>query len=386
MPAPNFVPPALQTGVGGQYTQDPSGNWYTVNYNANRDPKYYWVSASRPHRNRVTVPWSVANPSAVGNGPLTLGPLNKTTRPEESTTWRYPMADSGQGGIQSDADYVMFQFYNYIPPFGPDRQETSPGSGAFDYNMGKEYNEVQPASSYKPILLYMPEDLSTGFRANWDGKSMSNMAAGTVRAFGQQGLGNKAVAGAQAINQLFQRSGALFGAAAVKEVTTRLGGDALSYDDIFGGISGGIMNPNTELLFGGIQMRNFQLNFKLVPRHGEEATQVNGLVKQFKRAMLPTSEPGEIAGFNKNNDNLGIRLGFIGVPKLVRVSFMKGSNEHEVLPRYKMCALTSVDVNYTPDGTYATYQDGQPVAIGLSLNFQETKICFSEDIDNNNVR
>jgi hypothetical protein len=65
---------------------------------------------------------------------------------------------------------------------------------------------------------------------------------------------------------------------------------------------------------------------------------------------------------------------------------MKGSNEHDILPRYKMCALTSVDANYTPDGTYATYQDGQPVAIGLSLNFQETKICYSEDISNNNVR
>ena len=385
MPAPTFVPPQYQSSK--YYTQDPDGKYYTVVYNANKDPQYFWEAAAAgwgPGRGFTQVAWTKAYPQSVGGGPLDLGVLNKTTRPAESSTWRYPMAGNGQGGIQSDGDYVMFQFYNYIPPFGADRVANS--ASAFDYNMATEYNEAQQASSYKPILLYMPEDLSTGFRANWDGKSMSNLAAGALRTFGQKGLGNKATAGANAINQLFQRSGALFGAAAVKSATTRLGGDALSYDDIFGGISGGIMNPNTELLFGGVQMRNFQLNFKLVPRHGQEAIQVNEIVKQFKRAMLPTSQPGEIMGFNRKANNIGVTLGFIGVPKLVRVSFMKGSNEHEGLPRYKMCALTSVDANYTPDGTYATYQDGQPVAIGLSLNFQETKICYSEDISSNNVR
>ena len=55
-------------------------------------------------------------------------------------------------------------------------------------------------------------------------------------------------------------------------------------------------------------------------------------------------------------------------------------NEHEALPRFKMCAITQVDVNYTPDGTYATYYDGQPVAVQLTISFQETKLVFSEEI------
>ena len=45
-----------------------------------------------------------------------------------------------------------------------------------------------------------------------------------------------------------------------------------------------------------------------------------------------------------------------------------------------MCALTQVDVGYTPDGMYATYADGTPVATDLTLNFQETKIVFSEEV------
>jgi len=46
-----------------------------------------------------------------------------------------------------------------------------------------------------------------------------------------------------------------------------------------------------------------------------------------------------------------------------------------------MCAITNVEVNYTPDGTYATYGDGTMVAYGLSLSFQETKLVFAEEVD-----
>ena len=67
---------------------------------------------------------------------------------------------------------------------------------------------------------------------------------------------------------------------------------------------------------------------------------------------------------------------------------MRGSKEHTILPRYKMLAVTQVDVNYTPDGAYATYNDpaAQPVSIELSINFQETKINFAEEVLSNDIR
>jgi hypothetical protein len=124
-------------------------------------------------------------------------------------------------------------------------------------------------------------------------------------------------------------------------------------------------------------MRNFQLKFRLMPRNPDETIDINKIIRQFKRTMLPSKHAGKVFGIT----NTGITNGFISVPNLVRVSFMHGPVEHPNLPRFKMCALTQVDANYTPDGTYATYQDGQPVAIDLSLNFQETKLVFAEDID-----
>ena len=80
-------------------------------------------------------------------------------------------------------------------------------------------------------------------------------------------------------------------------------------------------------------------------------------------------------------DPQGFDAGFIKVPDLVKVNFMHGGSTNAYLPRFKMCALTQVDVNYTPDGTYATTVDGRMVAYQLSLNFQETKLIYREDID-----
>lgn len=324
------------------------------------------------------------NEAVFGTGSrITLKGLSAVSRPAEGSCFRYPMAHGDQGGIAEDGDYVLFNFYDYKPPYGP-QSEAGPRR---DYNQASFYDKAD-ASGYLPIIMYMPEDISTGFKAQWTGKSTSTLGADALRAVSREGLGNKASAGITAITSLFDRAGPLAGATALQGAMTKLSGDSFSLDDIFGGISGSILNPNTELLFNAIDLRNFSLSFKLVPRSSEEAKHINSIVKQFKQATLPTREPGKVLGFNGNGNNQGINAGFIGMPKLVRVSFMHGPEEHGVLPRFKMCAITSVDVNYTPDGAYATYHEagGQPVAIGLDLSFQETKICFAEEVSSGEVR
>ena len=171
----------------------------------------------------------------------------------------------------------------------------------------------------------------------------------------------------------------LSGAQLIRDTIESITGDKISNDDVFGAISGAILNPNTELLFSAVDMRNFQLQFTLVPRNSGERDTVNEIAKIFKMCTLPKRDPGKV--FGGKND--AIDAGFIGVPNLCRVSFMRGAQEHDVLPRYKMCAVTATDVNYTPDGTYATYRDGQPVAMQLKINFQENKIVFADEPSGN---
>ena len=59
---------------------------------------------------------------------------------------------------------------------------------------------------------------------------------------------------------------------------------------------------------------------------------------------------------------------------------MKGNKPHEYLTQFKPCAMSGVTVNFTPDNTYATYNDGAPVATELRINFQETKLIFADEV------
>ena len=339
--------------------------------------------------------------------PLPGPSVNATT----AGTLRYP-----NNRINADSDYVIFEFFAYAPPFGgrsgtanyTQTETTSrPGSNAQQRRKGLDrsrspgavtdqrtnlaatagnyinYNQEyeKAGTDYPSIVMYMPEDVSTGFRGNWGGKAFSNIATSALQAAGAKGL-NKLDNAATGLANAFESLPALAGAAVIRKGIQKITGDSLSNDDVFGAISGAILNPNTELLFNGVDMRNFQLNFKLVPHNQGEVKVINDIIKTFKMCTLPQRSPGKVFGMQ----NQGIVQNFIGVPNLCKVSFMKGSDPHPVLPIYKMCAVTQVDVNYTPDGTYATYRDGQPVAIQLALNFQETKLVFAEEVRDNNFR
>jgi hypothetical protein len=107
-----------------------------------------------------------------------------------------------------------------------------------------------------------------------------------------------------------------------------------------------------------------------------ESQAIRALCTQFKRA-LHASFGGTTFG------NMADTSQMITVPKIVRVSFMTGSKLNEYVPQYKPCALTQVDVNYTPDGAWAAYDGGAPVATELALTFKETKLIYSQEITDN---
>tara|TARA_B100000003_G_scaffold176122_1_gene165195 strand:+ start:722 stop:1954 length:1233 start_codon:yes stop_codon:yes gene_type:complete len=316
---------------------------------------------------------------------------------EGSGSLRYPSKDIK---IDGESHYALFQFFDYAPPFskrninevakqlapesvgaqGPTVPGVDPNKAkGYDYNQADQYTPA--GEKYKTILMYMPEDISTGFKANWGGKAVSNIGAGALRAAGAEGF-QKIKNTGQLISEASERLFTLGGAAALRKTIQSITGDTLTNNDIFGGISGAILNPNTELLFDSVDMRNFTLNFKMVPRFADEADTINEICKIFKACMLPTKDPGKVFGA----ENQGIKSGFIGVPKLCKVHFMVGGTENKYLPKFKFCAITEVNVSMTPDGVYATYNNDAPVATSLSVSFQETKLVYADEILNNSIR
>ena len=290
---------------------------------------------------------------------------------------RYPK----DAAMAKESDYVLFEFFEYVPPFkGINKGAAKDGGDPLSV-----YNQsATDASKYnktlKSVILYMPEDISTGYRANWSGKAFSNIGRDVMATAGSTDLGQVIQNGlnftGDAASMAIHNTGEKTIAGTISKIT----GESVSNNDVFGGLRGVILNPNVELLFGGTDLRNFALNYKLVPRNEGESSQIKQIINQFRKAMLPSFGNGSdigILGMANNND----ANNFIKVPNVCRVTFMRGGSANPDVPQYKMCAITQVDINYTPDGTYATYGDGSMVAIQLSLNFQETKLIFANEVE-----
>lgn len=284
---------------------------------------------------------------------------------------RYPLED-----IYAKTDWVKIDFYKYTPPFS---KEGFDGGGQLS-NYNKSATGLKKEGP--TIQLYMPEDVGVKYGANWGDKNISNFGRGILGAAGKSMntadnfFGAQADAIGQVLGTAVEQTQNAFtkGTASIKaiqEALTKTNFDpSLSYDDILGGVTGQILNPNTEVLYTGPQMRGFGLSFKMAPRNDTEATQIKNIITSFKYAILPKF----------NGDSSQIRA-FVGVPNIADVTFMTGSKENSYVTQFKPCAITGFDVSYTPDGAWATYPDGSPVATTINIEFKELKMLYAEEIN-----
>ena len=113
-------------------------------------------------------------------------------------------------------------------------------------------------------------------------------------------------------------------------------------------------------------MRAFDFSWDIVPRSENEALEVKKIIKLLKTRLAP------------KNDRSGT-TGFLNSPDIFRISYMKGGDAHPFLNAFKACALSNMTVNYSASGTYATYDDGTPVHMNMSLKFQELNPIYAED-------
>ena len=126
-----------------------------------------------------------------------------------------------------------------------------------------------------------------------------------------------------------------------------------------------IVNPNLELLFNGPSLRSFGFSYKMSPRNEPESEMIRKIIRMFKQSMAA----------QRSTSNL-----FLKTPNTYRLQFITGgTTEHTFLPKIKECALTSFNVNYAADGTYATFDNTSPVAYELQFSFKELTPIFNDD-------
>lgn len=313
--------------------------------------------------------------------------------------------------IEEQTDYIMFQFYTYKPPF----QRGGSGSDVNSYNQSGGNNDI--AGNFgeqvgEDIILYMPEDVSTTYAATWGGKEVSNLGAGALSGVANAtngnlgGLMSNFGAGLESAEALPTTAGAGLLRMALSNLQSNL-----EINDILGGTQGVILNPNVELFFGGPQIRNVAFKFKMFAKSTDDATAMHSICTAFKVNSVPgfggntkfnsaikgaLNQIGNAAatGFDSlfggtTPDDLdstpssdGKVGNFIRIPNIVKMQLKRGGKKHPFLSQYKSLAITNVDINYTPDGSYAPLIDGFPSAVELKVSFVETKIVYQEDFAN----
>jgi len=134
---------------------------------------------------------------------------------------------------------------------------------------------------------------------------------------------------------------------------------------------GAVLNPNMELLFNAPALRPFTFNFILSPRDESEAKQVKQIIRFFKQGMSV-----------KTSNTI-----FLKAPHIFDVryqTFDKSGNEiqdHPSLNRIKTCALTGFNVDYTPSGSYMTFNDEKRTMTqyAVQMNFTELNPIYEDD-------
>jgi hypothetical protein len=151
-----------------------------------------------------------------------------------------------------------------------------------------------------------------------------------------------------------------------------LAGQAASLNNVLARTDNVILNPNLELLFQAPQLRPFTFTFKMSARNQPEANDIKKIIKYFKYHMAVRKEKGI----------------FLRAPHVFTIRYLKGETENHPginlispNPTTKACALTNCSVDYTPLGSYMTYNDGTMVSYTLNLQFQEITPVYDTDYD-----
>ena len=264
---------------------------------------------------------------------------------------RYPLESTGP----FEYDYISIQAVDYKP------------SGLnFDFD---PFKNTRGEKRFEKVILPMQPTLSETNGVNWSDDQlnpiqamMGNFAAQTITAAGSdfklEGIGN-------AFKDL---GGTIKNALEDSElrsfISAYFAGQAVGAN-VIGRQAGMVINPNLELLFNGPNLRSFNFNFKLTPRSEPETQRCKDIIRSFKRNMAVQRSSSDL---------------FLTSPRVFILEYIfKEDTKHPFLNKFKPCALTNFQVNYTPDNSYATFNNGSMTQYNLDMSFTEIMPIYAED-------
>ena len=220
------------------------------------------------------------------------------------------------------------------------------------------------------IAMFMPAQVSVTYGANYTDTQIGGGTEDILNAFNQVGAGDlegairSALSVDDAISEgLTKAALATVGALPIGLQGLREGAEAKA---------GAIISDRLELAFKGINKRQFQYTFKMIPRSQAEADEIRKIIFSFKQNMLP-----EFVGGNRQGRRLR-------VPNTFDIQYMYKLHSNEYLHHISTCVLETMSVQYGGD-RYKTFEavEGEgapPVETTVTLNFKEMELITRERV------
>lgn len=312
--------------------------------------------------------------NAYGRATAGLQGNGKETSNGTKRSFRYPLKR-----LDETSDYLEIKIYDYIAEGFSISELPTPEVKSPTVQDRLKAKKTDPKCY---IFLPIPQNISDTITATW-GEDAINALEGAGVAFGNSVQENGLSAFKQAADFLKQQGGAaLQNEKTMKAIENAISGAAVgglggnvSATGLISRATGMVMNNNLELLFQGVTLRTFPFTFDLAPRSKEEAQEILQIIRILKKEMTARYNAAKVGG---STEQVGL---FISSPSIFQLTYRSGPKKHPFLNTFKPCALTDVAVNYTASGTYATYDDGTPVHMQLSLAFKELNPIYSGDYD-----
>ena len=268
-------------------------------------------------------------------------------------------------------DCIKFSILEYKPSLAK-RSNTSTGQSI---SRIVEVKDGVPQIGKKPlgtITLPIPAGINDSNTVGWQEDTINKLQEqfGAVA----QGFISGGAAGAEPPAQSASNtfSDAVKSGDLQKQLSGLIAGEAVGKPGIQQRTTGTIFNNNLELLFNGPSLRSFAFSFKLSPRNAPEAKNIMKIIRFFKQAM----------SIKRSKTSLLLKT-----PHTFAISYITSNKQHPYLNKFKECALTGFNVDYTPEGQYMTYMSSNVnersmISYQISLTFQELEPVFDDDYGN----
>ena len=265
------------------------------------------------------------------------------TKPGHGQT--HSFANNNAGGVSNPGATVASKRLNTII-YGANRFFSEGGKlGVIPTGTGSARKVVSS------MAIYMPQNLKFNLRADYGPAEI--------------GIGIGVLAKAKD----FYTSGfdtANLGSALQQAGKGIIGASAFLTGGLMGGVGAALQRRSgiapsamSEMIFNGIDYREFSFTFKFTPRSKLESDTVNKMVNQFKMAMLPERYgTGSIAAYK--------------VPFEFVIRFMKGTRINPFIEQIGLCACTAVEVDL--GDKFSTHSYGDPVTTNLTITFRELEL------------